>query len=97
MYDVTSWAFAQSLLPWKSSNYYVFCVCVCVCVFVCGLSNPRRTTHAHILLSSLACPNVQYFSPLSHKRRNYRKKITERKCVLSFSLPCLSKNLSFYE
>ena len=39
------------------------------------------------VLSSVACPAVQYFSTLCHKRYDYRgKKLTEREmCVLIFS------------
>ena len=40
------------------------------------------------ILPSVACPALQYFSTLSHKRHDFRKekKVTEHKmCVLIFS------------
>ena len=39
-----------------------------------------------IILSRVTCPALQYFSTLSHKRYDFRKKVTELKmCVLVFS------------
>ena len=40
-----------------------------------------------IMLSSMACPALQYFTTLSHKRHGFRnKKVTEHiTCVLNFT------------
>ena len=75
----------------KAINVYcIFCVCVCVCV--CAASIMQHAKHTRcIILSSVACPALQYFSTLSQKRQKFLEKkkeerITGRKmCVLSFS------------
>jgi len=42
------------------------------------------------ILSSVACPALQYFSTLSHKRHDFRfKKLLNVKCVFWFSLQCV--------
>ena len=57
----------------------------------------------HIISSSVACPSVQYFSTLPHKRHNLRDKVTEHKmCVLVFvynfcrNIPHSKKNSARY-
>jgi len=50
-----------------------------------------------IILSSLACMALKYFSTLSHKRRNIRKKNIEHKiCVLHISKNVLIKSSLLY-
>jgi len=70
-------AFAQPLLKWKSSKYYIFWVCVCTLNY--------RAYNAHAPHCHLWCD--LYFSTLSHKRYNFqKKKITEHKmCFFIFS------------
>jgi len=55
-----------------------------VCVFVAlGIQNAMRVA----LLSSMACPALHYFSTLSHKRHDFRKKnLPTAKCVFWFYL-----------
>ena len=58
------------------------------CVIV-ALVIQHATRMHHVVLSSLACPNLHFFPPTSHKRKDFskkKKKVTEHKmCVLILS------------
>jgi hypothetical protein len=68
----------------ESNKYYIF---VCVRARV---HEALRIQHAirmrHIVTSFVTPLAPQYFSTLSHKRHDFRKKVTEHKmCVMIFS------------
>jgi len=78
-YNVILRRFVQPLLLWKSNEYYTNDVCICG-----PLISSMQCACA--ILSSVVCPTLQYFSTLSHKRHDFRKKIIESKiCILTFS------------
>jgi len=58
---------------------------VCVCVFLPSLSSKQIASfQGHILLTTVACLALLYFSTLSHKWHNFHKAVIEYKmCVLS--------------
>jgi len=49
--------------------------------------------YACVILSSVACPSLLYFSTLSHNERDFRKKkkILNLKCVFSVSVQVSSE------
>jgi len=68
------------MLQWKSIITYSECVFV-------ALGIKQRTYH---ILSSVACLAVQYFSTLSHKWHDFRKKkVTEYEIVFYLYKVCL--------
>jgi hypothetical protein len=74
----------QSLLQWKAIS-----ITYSECVFVAlGIQHAMRM--CRIILSSVVCPALQYFSILSHKRYDFRgKKFLNTKCVFGLSLQLL--------
>jgi len=62
----------QSLLQWKSSNTYSECVFV-------DSGTKQAMCMQHILICGLA---LQYFSTLSHKWHDLKKKFTEQEIVI---------------
>jgi hypothetical protein len=74
-YNVTLRRVRESLLPWKSSKYYISvymcareCVSVSGCVHV-AFFNQHETRMRHIVTSYVTPLAPSYFSTLSHKRR----------------------------
>jgi len=74
-YKVTMRRVRETLVRVRRNKYYTSRMCVC------SLRYPACNAHAPIL-SSVACPALQYFPTLSHKRHDFRKeKLLNTKCV----------------
>ena len=72
-------AFVQLFLQWKSSKYKYCTFWLCVC----SLRYPATKRMRRTILSSVACPVLQYFSTLSHERQDLKKKkFPNMQCVL---------------
>jgi len=69
-------------------------VCVCVCVFVALVVQHAMRMHS-IILPSVVCRALPYFSTWSQKWHNFRKKVLNTNSVLLFSLPIFLKHYSF--
>jgi hypothetical protein len=91
VFNVTLTRVHGTIVAVKKSKFYIcLCVCVCVCVCVCarartiaGVFSSMPRSDAILSSSSLPPPNI---STLSHKRHDFREKVTEHKmCVLIFS------------
>ena len=72
----------QPLLQSKSNEYYT----IWMCVFVAWVIQ-HAMCMPHIILSSVACPVLQYFSTLAHKQHDFGAggKSLKTNCVLIFS------------
>jgi hypothetical protein len=71
---------------------FTYSDCVCVALVI-----QHAMRMHHVILSSVACPALQYFSTLSHKRHDFREKFTDYKIgVLIFSTTFIW-NISHYK
>jgi hypothetical protein len=81
--------FAQTFLPWKSIKCYILWGCVW------SLRYPAFKGTCPIF-SSVACPALHLLSTLSHKRHDFRKKVTECKMCVLISSTTFAWNIYHY-
>ena len=73
----------QPLLRWKINNCYI------LWVRVCSFRYATFSAHAPYCHLWHLCPALQYFSSLSHKRNDFRKKKASEHLIYDFKLsPC---------
>ena len=78
-YNVTLRRFRVTTVAVEKDEYYT------TCVYICSLTYPARNAHAPYCYLWPA-PLYNIFSTFSHKRINFRKKVTEHKmCILILS------------
>ena len=71
-------ATSRTTVTVKCNKYNIFCVCVfvCVCVCVCVVLAIQHAKRMRRIISScVASLAVSYFSALSHKRPDFRRKL----------------------
>ena len=79
-------------LNWYRAYMWVSGAWTCACAYVhTALLIQHATRMRHIVTSIVAPRSPPYFSTLSHKRYDFRKKLLNIKCVFWFSLQFFSK------
>ena len=65
--------------------------------YIANYDLSRSTTFCHIILPSMTSPALPHFATLSHKRHDFREKVTEHKMCVIFSATSVSEKFSFWE
>ena len=67
---------------WQSIKCQIFWVCACILALITQHAKHMR----FVIFPSVSCPALQNYFKLSHKQRDFWKKVTDHKmCVLIFS------------